>query len=391
MGDGGGSPGIIALVPDNWQAIVTLRHQVLRRLARYHPVVWVEPAVNWREFVRPAGAHFLTGDRWSEPSPDLQVLATGCRHPLFYRPGWLGTATFASRLYAARKRLVARGADRIALYLWRDAFAPALDLVDHDFSCYHIDDEYRFSDQDLPNSPEEVQLLRRVDQVIVHTPALLAKKGGVNPRTVLIPNGVDFRAFSSPQLEPADLARIPHPRLGYVGVIKRQLDFGLLLRLATARPQWSFVLVGPTTNIEGKQELVAALRGKRNVHFLGSKPAEELPGYAQHLDVCLMCYVVNDYTKYIYPLKLHEYLAAGRPVVSSPIGITQDFGHVLRIAGDDAAWLAALEDALRDTDPDAPAGIARRAVARAYDWDLLVARIAALFAIDGAAARRQTA
>jgi len=69
--------GIIALVPDDWDGIVTLRHQVLRRLAQYYQVVWVEPALNWREFLKPSGSHFLASDRWSEPSPSMEVLATG--------------------------------------------------------------------------------------------------------------------------------------------------------------------------------------------------------------------------------------------------------------------------------------------------------------------------
>ncbi|HKE92694.1 MAG TPA: glycosyltransferase, partial [Povalibacter sp.] len=290
----------------------------------------------------------------------------------------LSAASLRSRLSLARKRLLARGATHIALYIWRDEFAAALDHVAHDFVCYHIDDEYSFSDKERPNSPRELQLLHRANQVIVHSPALFSKKGGINPNTTLIPNGVDYRLFSTPHVEPADLAAVPHPRIGYAGVIKRQLDFDLLLRLARARPQWSLVLVGPVTNVEGKELPLAALRQLPNVHFLGNKPAAELPGYIQHFDVCLMCYDVNDYTRYIYPLKLHEYLASGRPTVSSPIDAMRNFSHIVTIANDEAEWLAAIEHGLNETDRDAAAA-ARKAVARANDWDTLVERIAALF------------
>src|SRR4029077_20291908 len=107
----------------------------------------------------------------------------------------LAAASFRSRLSAARQRLVNRGAKRIALYIWRDEFAAALELVDHDFSCYHIDDEYNFSERDMPTTAREMQLMRRVDQVIVHSPALFEKKGHVNPRTALVANGVDFKHF----------------------------------------------------------------------------------------------------------------------------------------------------------------------------------------------------
>jgi Glycosyltransferase len=371
--------GIIALVPDDWGGIVTLRHQVLQRLAQYYKVVWVEPALNWREFLKPSGPRFLAPDRWFEPSPSLEVLATGCLHPNFYRPGWLSVATLRSRLASARRRLLGRGATRIALYIWRDQFAGALDAVAHDFSCYHIDDEYSFSDKNLPNSPREVSLLQRVDQVIVHSPALFGKKGGINSNTSLIPNGVDFPLFSTRQPEPADIASIPHPRVGYAGVIKRQLDLDLLLRLAHERPQWSFVLVGPVTNVRGKEGQMEALRQSPNVHFLGGKPVQDLAGYVQHFDVGLMCYEVNDYTRYIYPLKLHEYLAAGLPTISSSIDVLRGFEHVVKIARSDAEWLAAIEAGLAEGGRDGGAIRTRQAVARANDWDVLVEQIARLF------------
>jgi glycosyltransferase involved in cell wall biosynthesis len=383
------SLGIIALVPDNWDGIVTLRHQVLQRLAKYCNVVWVEPARNWREFLTPSSSHFLAADCWSEPHPAMQVLATGWLRPNFYRPHWLSRLSLRSRLALARQRLIAGGATRIALYLWRDEFATALDLVAHDFSCYHIDDEYSFSDKDQPNSARELHLLRRVDQVIVHSPALFEKKGGINPHTALIPNGVDFPLFSTPHEEPADMQPIMHPRIGYTGVIKRQLDFDLLIRLARARPHWSWVLVGPITNIEGKEQQLATLRQMRNVHFLGGKPLQHLPAYVQHLDVCLMCYEVNDYTRYIYPLKLHEYLASGRPTVSSPIDTVRRFAEVVTLANSDDEWLAAIELGLQDLDRNGSAAQARRAVARANDWDVLVEQIAKVFASTKVTATNQ--
>jgi glycosyltransferase involved in cell wall biosynthesis len=377
------SLGIIALVPDDWDGIVTLRHQVVRRLAKYCSIVWLEPPRNWREFLSPTGQRFLAGDRWSEPIPSMQVLKSGLRHPVFYRPEWLAAVTFRSRLASARRRLIERGADRIALYLWRDTFADALDLVPHDFSCYHIDDEYDFSDEDRPISTRELNLLKRVDQVIIHSQALLEKKGNINRNTELIPNGVDFRLFSTPQAEPPDVASIPHPRIGYAGVIKRQLDLALLVRLAQARPEWSFVLVGPVMNVAGKEQQIATLRQMSNVHFLGAKPASALARYVQHFDVCLMCYDVNRYTRYIYPLKLHEYLASGRPAVSARIPAVLPFERVVPLASDDAEWLSAIERALGDSAQGDNAAQLRQAVARESDFDVLVERIATLFTSTG--------
>jgi glycosyltransferase involved in cell wall biosynthesis len=128
-------------------------------------------------------------------------------------------------------------------------------------------------------------------------------------------------------------------------------------------------------------------KARSNVHSLGGKPAKDLPCYVQHFDVCLMCYEVNDYTQYIYPLKLNEYLASGRPTVSSPIEAVHGFAHVVTIAKDEAEWLSAIELGLSEVDRDGTAALARRAVARAHDWDVLVEQIATLFASTRAVAK----
>jgi UDP-galactopyranose mutase len=273
------------------------------------------------------------------------------------------------------------------LYVWRDEFANAIDLVEHDFACYHIDDEYTFSVRDLPNSEREVEIIRRADLVIVHSPELLRKKGGINPRTVVIPNGADYSTFATPQDEPADIAAIPHPRIGYAGVIKKQLDLELLVRLVNARPNLSFVLVGPILNVSGKEKVLEALTQLPNVFLLGNKPAESLASYIQHFDVCLMCYEVNDYTRYIYPLKLNEYLATGRPTVSAAIETVKAFTSVVAIARSDDEWLDAIDLGLSDAAQSPSAREARQRVAQSNDWDALADRVGSLFT-EGIAAKR---
>src|SRR5690606_4940220 len=242
-----------------------------------------------------------------------------------YRPRFVGDWLRRQRVRDAVDILRRRGCTKIVLYVWRPRYGWALDALDADLVCYHIDDEYSFSSVDRPNDPHEIALIRAADLVIIHSQKLFEKKGSINPNSVQIPNGVDYVAFSTPQPEPVDLAHIPHPRMGYIGVIKLHLDLALLLALAMRHPAWSFVLVGPVGNIGDKRPLLERLKRLPNVHLLGSKPVEELPGYCQHFDVCMMCYEVSDYTNYIYPLKLHEYLASGRPVVSAPIEAVRPF------------------------------------------------------------------
>ena len=111
------------------------------------------------------------------------------------------------------------------------------------------------------------------------------------------------------------------------GTIKRMVDWELLLELSAARPQWSFVFMGPKAPHPEIDDLLRKMAERPNVHFLDAKPTESLGGYPQHFDVCTMPYRVDDYTKYIYPLKMHEYLASGRPVVSAPIDSVEEFSR----------------------------------------------------------------
>jgi len=158
--------------------------------------------------------------------------------------------------------------------------------------------------------------------------------------------------------------------------LKGQLDLRLLAALAARHGQWSFVFVGPLASLGDAGTWVEHLSRMPNVHFLGEKEVGELPAYTQHLDVCTMCYVMNDYTKFIYPLKLHEYLAAGRPVVATPIRSLQEFRGVIELATTEEEWSRALEQSL-SVEAQSPAqALGRQDVARGYDWNDLVQKIA---------------
>jgi glycosyltransferase involved in cell wall biosynthesis len=246
--------------------------------------------------------------------------------------------------------------------------------VPFDVSCYHIDDEYSWSEVDSPISARESRLIAAVNQVFIHSPALLEKKGSINPCTTFVPNGVDYSAFATPVPEPADLVSIPRPRIGYTGYLKPQLDLRLLGGLAARHPTWSFVLVG-ARRPEIAAEL-AELARHPNVHLLGAKSVDELAAYPQHFDVCIMPYVADGYTKFIYPLKLHEYLASGRPTVGSRIRSLEDFANVVALATTADEWSAVITEALSPNERGSRRRAERQAVACRHDWDILVARIA---------------
>ncbi|RMF98380.1 MAG: glycosyltransferase family 1 protein [Gammaproteobacteria bacterium] len=368
--------GVLALVPDPWDSVWMPRHYVLSRLGRYFPTLWLEPSPDWREALR----SLLREPRLPPPPrPDLPGFAIHRPSrllPRLYRPAPLARWTLRRRLAGACAELRRRGCRSILAYLWRPEFAPALQTGLFDLSCYHIDDEYSFAERDQPIPPAERQILESVDQVIIHSPALMDKKGQLNPHTIQVPNGVDFARFSAPVAEPADLAAVPHPRIGYVGVIKVQLDLEKLDRLAARHPGYSFVLVGPLGYLGDKGGFVQSLRKRPNVHFLGHKPVTDLPAYTRHMDVAMLCYSQTDYTNFIYPLKIHESLASGVPVVATPIRSLQAFADVIEFATELDDWSAALERALAMPVEDPAWQAPRRAIAAGHDWNLLVNRIA---------------
>jgi lipopolysaccharide exporter len=371
--------GICAVVPDQWNAMWQPRHYVLANLARYFHVLWMPPIMNGcsprdisagidvsenhREELCPPGLAIYRPERW------LLNLA---------RAKGLSRITFDMKLRQARRLLMNRGCQKIILYIWRPEFAHALKSIPFDLSCYHIDDEYSFSDVEVPPNGIEIELIKNVDQVVIHSPGLIDQKGSINPNTVFIPNGVDFHAYATPRPEPFDLASIPHPRIGYTGWIKKQLDWPLLFDLTESHSEWSFIFVGPQSPHPEISELISSISKKANVHFLGPKSVEELSSYPQHFDVCIMPYRQSYYTQYIYPLKLHEYLASGRPTVGTRIRSLQEFGNVVTLAETKDDWNLALRRALMPTALSKLAVSTRQKVAQEHDWTKLVSSLAGI-------------
>jgi glycosyltransferase involved in cell wall biosynthesis len=368
--------GVVALTTDPWHVEwMHSRHHFLSRLAQHFQVVWMEPSVYWRATLQreKSSAPVFAG---LADNPGMTVYRQEFLRPLVFRPEWLGRALLRARVRRAAAYLRKQGCEKLVLYLWNPRFGPALDACRWDLTCYHIDDEYTYSAVEMPNSQEEVDIITRADQVFIHSNALMEKKGRNNPSSMHIPNGVNFSWFGTAVPIPPDLAKIPRPWIGYTGFVKKQLDWDLLCRLSARHPNWSFVFVGqvsPHAEIKLALEEMAA---KKNVFFLGPKPASVAATYPQHFDVCIMPYVLNDYTKYIYPLKLHEYLAGGQPVVSTPIPAVRPFSHVLRLASTEQEWSDEISASLSSESNQDSLKQARQAVAKEYDWDVLVARLA---------------
>jgi UDP-galactopyranose mutase len=190
----------------------------------------------------------------------------------------------------------------------------------------------------------EAALLRRADLVFTGGASLYEAKRHRHARVHLFPSSVDtghFAAARAPQDEPADQAGIPGPRLGFFGVIDERMDIELISEVARLRPEWNLVLIGPVVKIDK-----STLPRGENIHYLGMKTYEELPAYLAGWDVAMLPFARNDATRFISPTKTPEYLAAGRPVVSTSIAdVVDPYGRngLVEIADDPEAFVAAAE------------------------------------------------
>lgn len=194
----------------------------------------------------------------------------------------------------------------------------------------------------------EAQLFAQADVVFTGGHRLYEAKCRQHHNVHPFPSSVDTAHFAAARRrphDPADQARMPHPRLGFFGVIDERFDLKLLAEVARRQPQWQFVLVGPVVKIDP-----ASLPRAANLHYLGQKTYAELPAYLAHWDVALMPFALNDATEFISPTKTPEYLAGGVPVVSTGIrDVIRPYGEqqLVRIANGADAFEQACVATLR--------------------------------------------
>jgi glycosyltransferase involved in cell wall biosynthesis len=208
--------------------------------------------------------------------------------------------------------------------------------------------------------------------VVLANGVALAERKNTYGNTVNLPLGVNFGLFSQALLEdtvvPADIASLPAPRIGYIGNVNDKVDYRLLHYLASNHPEWSIVLVGPVVvRIPEFRAHCDQLKALPNVHFLGMKSQGQLPSYLKGLDVCMMCYRLDGWAYFGYPLKLHEYLAAGKPSIASDLPSIREFEGVIRIAHTPEEWASAIQASLQDDSSEARER--RVEVARNNRWE----------------------
>jgi UDP-galactopyranose mutase len=240
------------------------------------------------------------------------------------------------------------GVARPVLWYYTPMMLPFSRHVEASAIVYDCMDElaaFKFAPSELRELERE--LMNRADVVFTGGFSLYEAKKAQHRNIHPFPSSVDrahFATARAAQAEPADQADIPHPRLGFYGVVDERMDLELLAHVADARPDWQLVIVGPVMKISETD-----LPRRRNIHYLGGKTYAELPVYLSGWDAALMPFAINESTRFISPTKTPEYLAGGRPVASTPItDVVRHYGDLqaVRVADTPDAFVAACEVAL---------------------------------------------
>ncbi len=361
-----------------WDFVYQRPQHLLSRLARRRPVYFIE---------EPVGAEGAAAS-WQRSTPEPGV--TVCRPATPCRAHGFADEQMPHLQGLVADLLRAEGLTDYLAWFYTPMALPLLDGLRPRAVVYDCMDEL-FAFRGAPPAllEREAQLLRRADVVFTGGPSLYRAKKDRHPNVHCFPSSVDAGHFGKARdggPEAADQAGLARPRLGFFGVIDERFDMPLLDSLARARPDWQFVMVGPVVKIDP-----ATLPRHANVHYFGQRAYAELPGFLAGWDVCLLPFARNEATRFINPTKTLEYMAAERPIVSTPItDVAEPYGDIVYLGDTPEEFLACCERALT-----APAGerAARfrkmRGVLARTSWDATAAAMAEL--LDQAGASRPAA
>lgn len=360
-------PSLVCLSHLRWNFVFQRPQHLLTRAATRFDVTYVE------EPLFEAGAD----PQWRTTATDSITVAT----PIL--PEGLSEAMRHLALEALMDRLAAARAPAVAWY-----YTPlALDFTRRlaaDVTVYdNMDELTLFHGADSRIALLETELLARADVVFTGGHSLYEAKQGRHPNIHAVPSSVDATHFardpSAPTTDPAGQAHIPHPRAGFFGVVDERMDMAFLARLAALRPDIHFPIIGPVVKIAPTSCAQAP-----NIHWLGSRSYADLPAHLHHWDVGLMPFALNDATRFISPTKTPEYLAAGLPVVSTPIrDVVRPYGErgLVEIAATPEQAAQALDRALAVASTSRwRAAVADQLASTSWDrtWAFMLGRIEAL-------------
>src|SRR4051794_17949352 len=352
-----------------WDWVWQRPQQFLSRLSQTHPILFIETVRPDDSLVTP-----LAQLRKAEQFPNLTILR-------IQFPGFRwndGTYVDVERRRIVREAVQGplKGQFDHPVQWFYDpmavtAFAGQMGEIATVYDCMDELSKFRGAPPELVD--RETELLREADVVFTGGRKLFESKSRHHDNCHFYGCGVDIEHFGKARREetalPTDLAKIRKPVLGFFGVVDERMDYELIEKLGKANPDWSVVIIGPRTKIEE-----SALPQGPNIHWLGGRDYQELPGYCKGFDVCLMPFALNEATEYINPTKSLEYMATGKPIVSSAVSdVVHNFTPVVAVADSPAAFVAAVRAAIER--PNAEMIARGLEQARANSWESIVSRM----------------
>lgn len=314
---------IVCLSTSTWHPFPTRKQHVMSRL-KNAAVLYFDPPVTWIAPLKDKKC-FSRLFAWRKPgeqvAPHITVYSLPPVLPFYNKFRWINKLNQRKIARYVRRRMKRHGFDDAVLWCYSPMSGDAVGHIPHRALVYDCVDRHAaykgLINVDTVNGMER-DLAKRADQVFATAIGLYDTLCAYNEDAVMLPNGVNFEHFHSAaggKLPiPEDMKGLAHPIIGFSGMLQECIDYSLIEQVAKERPDWSVALVGgpmPGVNLD-------FLRQYPNVHFLGMKPYAEMPAYLGAFDVCLNVFRSGDLAKDVSPLKFFEYMATGKPVVSTP-------------------------------------------------------------------------
>lgn len=352
-----------------WDWVWQRPQQFLSRLSKTHKILFVETVGPDDKLAAPMATF-----RVPEQFPNITILRV--QFPVWQ---WHDGA----RVDRERRRLVQEFLDGPLQGHFQDAvqwfydpmavtaFAGRMGEVMTVYDC--MDELSKFKGAPPEIVKRERELLACAEVVFTGGRKLLESKSRFHGNCHFYGCGVDWEHFGKARqaetVIPEDVSRLPKPVYGFFGVVDERMDYDLVARLADANPDGSVVVVGPAIKVDPKQ-----FPQRPNLHWLGGRSYDVLPAYCKAFDVCIMPFALNEATEFINPTKALEYMATGRPVVSTPVAdVVRNFGSVVKIGRTPEEFLALCRAAYDEPDHVAISGGLE--MARNSSWDSIVAQL----------------
>lgn len=319
-------------------------------LAKDNMVLYIEAQLSWLHILRRPLKGIRRVIKWLKGARKVNSVYVYTPPPLFPFGNFsllLNRINQGIISIALSKQIKKFSFKKPILWIYTPNSYPLIDKTDEKLSVYYcLDDfpsEIAINKRKRAMKLFEDTILRKADVVFACTKILSEERKDRRPDIHFIRNGVDSEIFKNTDAKKVaqdDIENINHPRIGFIGTLDSRIDAGLLSFLASKRKDWNIVLIGDNV-LSFSDRMI--LERRKNIHFLGFKKHSQLSGYISSMDVCIIPYRTDGFNKAIFPIKTFEYMACGKPVISTYLPELEEFKHIIKLSRDRVEFLDNIE------------------------------------------------